>query len=109
MTISVGIFVIGYEFIGQTKIYGGVRVWLHRSTAFQDGNLMLYLHVIQGNVNDIVPHFDVRPHRAQNATDLRKQEVIKIFQCPTMSADMNTIEHIWGFIISFKYDLNCSP
>jgi len=46
--ISVGIFVIGNESIGQTKvefycvpcIHGRVRILRHRNTEFRDGNVM---------------------------------------------------------------------
>ena len=58
MIISIGIFVIGNEFIGQTNVDGGVRIWSYRNTAFHDENATLDLHVLQGNVNYVVPHFD---------------------------------------------------
>lgn len=47
MTISVGIFVIGNEFIGQKKsiflshpVDGLLAVWWYRNSAFHDGSML---------------------------------------------------------------------
>ena len=41
---------------------------------------------------------NARPHRARIIRDFIEAESIETFPWPSMSADMNLIEHIWDFI-----------
>jgi len=38
---------------------------------------------------------NARPHRASIVREFRQKEAIGTFQRPTMSSDMNPIEHVW--------------
>jgi transposase len=81
------------------------------------------LYVLDGNLTGqkyrdnvlaprVVPHFDnhaladrpmfmddnARPHRAQIVQHFLQQEAVQTIPWPTMSPDMNPIEHVWDFI-----------
>ena len=71
----------------------------------------LDLYVLDGNLtgqkyrdNVLAPcvvHFDdnARPHRGRIVQHFLQQEAVQTIPWPAMSPDMNTIEHVWDFIV----------
>ena len=106
--------------IHPTVPYGGGSVVIWGCVSH---DCKLQMVTVQGNLNGqqymqhildpvLVPHFDnhplvthptfkddnARPHHTRAVTAYLQNEAIMILPCPSMSLDLNPLDHIWDFL-----------